>query len=246
MNLNGGRILQMADGRTLRQTEDGAAAPTPWYLAGGAPTPLAAYQPKGAANLAASYLRVAGSGGFADLDPSVHTAYKLAYNIDPPTFSADGWVFATGKVLESGIVANSNYSYCVQYLNANVAGVALVGYVNANTGYQIAIDPNNNGTQGLYKNQGSLTYGTPRASGNVIIAKDKVYVNGALAGTLSGWSSKTESLFIAIGGTVVLLGGTPWQISGNDGVTISALAAYTSELTAGMAAAIAAAMGAIT
>lgn len=51
----------------FRPAFGGAASPpaaAPWYLAGGAPTPIAVYQPKGAASLAASYVNLANPGTY--------------------------------------------------------------------------------------------------------------------------------------------------------------------------------------
>lgn len=72
----------------------GAAPPaTPWYLEGGvsAANCIAAYQPKGAADIAASYVNLA-SPGTNDAAPG-----------SAPTFdTATGWYFATNKYLVVG------------------------------------------------------------------------------------------------------------------------------------------------
>lgn len=48
--------------QTLVPHWGGGAPPIPWYLAGGAPTPVGAYQAKGAASYAASLVNLANPG----------------------------------------------------------------------------------------------------------------------------------------------------------------------------------------
>jgi hypothetical protein len=75
-----------------------ASAATPWYLAGGiaAANCLAAFQPKGAASLAASYVNLATSGATWDCTAPVAA----------PTFAAaTGWTFTGTQYLLVGSAA---------------------------------------------------------------------------------------------------------------------------------------------
>lgn len=77
---------------------------TPWYRLGGAPLPIAAYEPKGAASLAASYINKINPGTY-DI-----TAVTTAPAHNPTT----GWQF-TVDPLNTGIQVNSlSWSYIVK------------------------------------------------------------------------------------------------------------------------------------
>ena len=77
-----------------------SAAAADWWLAGGAPTPIAVYQPKGAASLAASYVNLANPGTY---DAAPGTA---------PTLDASGLVFnGTNQYLTTGITPGTDQSW---------------------------------------------------------------------------------------------------------------------------------------
>lgn len=66
----------------------------PWYRAGGAPVPVAAYQPKGAASLAASYVNLTNPG-----------TYNATWSGASPSWSADnGWMCSTANYLRIGVI----------------------------------------------------------------------------------------------------------------------------------------------
>lgn len=91
--------------RMAAMMKKGAAAP--FYLAGGIDKAnvLAAYQPKGAASLAASYINLANPGTG---DATVTT---------PPTFDASrGWIFnGTSQFIKTGIVPDANTSVIIKF-----------------------------------------------------------------------------------------------------------------------------------
>ena len=89
-----------------------AAAAVPWWLTGGisAANCIAAYQPKGAADYAASKVNLAKPGTY---DAADGTAY--------PTWSAAaGWIAATTGYLTTGITVSTNtsWSFIARYAGA--------------------------------------------------------------------------------------------------------------------------------
>ena len=83
--------------RPFSATFDRRAAVAAWYRAGGAPLPVAAYQPKGAASLAASYVNLALPG-----------TYDAAPGVAPSFDAATGWTFnrSLGQYLS---ISNTGY-----------------------------------------------------------------------------------------------------------------------------------------
>lgn len=76
-----------------------------WWLAGGIdPASVAAvWQPKGAASLAASYLRLAGDQGYTNIDPAI------VGGVAPNWTSTTGWIGnGLSKYLISGVVPSDN------------------------------------------------------------------------------------------------------------------------------------------
>lgn len=104
LGLGGRGVMGLGLGRSR------AGAATPWYLAGGAPMPVAAYQPIGAASLAASYVNLANPG-----------TYDAAPGVAPTWASGTGWTFnGSTQYLTTGIYPSSAYSVLVRYSNSAV------------------------------------------------------------------------------------------------------------------------------
>ncbi len=78
---------------------------TPWYLAGGAPAPVAVYQPLGAVSLAASYVNL--------VNPGVNNAVPV---VPAPTLAASGWVMnGASTYLMTGLFLGANWTVIVAY-----------------------------------------------------------------------------------------------------------------------------------
>jgi hypothetical protein len=85
----------------------------PWYLSDGIPAAncLAAYQPKGAASLAASYDNLAAPGnGLPD------GTYDAALGVAPTWDAVNGWIFnGSTQYLKTGIVPAAGWSFFVRF-----------------------------------------------------------------------------------------------------------------------------------
>lgn len=146
-----------------------AAASDWWQVAG--QTCVAAYQPIGAASLAASYVNLANPGTY-DAAPGV-----------APTLVAGGWQRDNNnQYLNTGIVPLARtWSYIIRYSDANTTNAYLFGCYTDPKG--ILWRPNHSPASAW--NGSSLLHGQQRAAAVVAIANDTAYVDGiAVAGTI--------------------------------------------------------------
>jgi hypothetical protein len=145
----------------------------PWYLAGGAPTPVAAYQPIGAASLAASYTNLVNPGTF-DAAPGV-----------APTWSAvTGWGFnGSTQYLTTGVVPNSNnWTMLVRFSGVTSGAATVIGSYSADGLARFYLQPDYFGTK-WYSNGGhAQSRGDGIASGVMAVAGRQPYLNGATDG----------------------------------------------------------------
>ena len=165
----------------------GGAVAIPWYQAGGiALTDIAGvWQPIGAASLAASYLRLAGSEGNANLDPAVVGGSAPAFN------ALTGWTGGSGAYLKTGIAPTATMSMVIRYSDApqdwpqNIAGIMQTAPSSVNC----AIKPNpsiGGGLRYVYWGDGTTAMGTRAASGVIAIIGDTnkaiLYEDGVYTG----------------------------------------------------------------
>ena len=117
-------------GRTIGQVlgRSGGAAAVPWWLAAGV-TPVAAYAPKGAASLAASYTNLANPG-----------TYNAAPGVAPTFDTATGWTFAAAlsQYLTTGIVPGAGWMAIVKFASASGTNPYLFGANGANRYFMIS------------------------------------------------------------------------------------------------------------
>ena len=217
------------------------AAVAPWWRAGGAPEPVAAYQPIGAASLADSYLRVAGTGGNANLDPAV-----VGSGVAPTWASGTGWQGSATAWLNTGIVPDNDqtWSVLVRFGNtpAGFTGQRLFG-IGITAGRRFTIEP----TAANYQNGGSLSATAVTIGGGGVwgFAGNVAYRDGmAESGTISAPILGTLNVCL-------LLASNPQGLIGNVsggsiwGGTMQAVAIYDTTLTASQVAAVSAAMAAL-
>jgi hypothetical protein len=212
----------------VRTHAPASAAVPPWYRAGGAPAPVAAYQPKGAATGAASYTNLANPGTY---DAAPGTA---------PTFdTATGWTFdGTSQYLTTGIVHGAGWSALVRFSGRTNTGTLFGNF--AAPANRIGITPYDysgvtyrNGPDPLYDKAPSLD------SGVLAVAGPTAYRNGsAETGSLGSWSgSVIGSLYIG----AVYDYGVGRRYAGN----IEAFVIYSATLDAAQVAAVTTAMAAL-
>lgn len=167
-------------------------AGVPWYLAGGilAANCVAAYKPKGAASLAASYVNLA-NPGTNDAAPGV-----------APTFdTATGWTFGGTQYLLNGVVplTNQTWSAIAQYTMPGRNDGDLFGVYDGTRFFSIA-PYTSSGAAAFYNNGNYAQIGSGNASGIVAIARNKAYVNGLpLTGTI-GTLAGTNTTAMWVGG----------------------------------------------
>jgi len=215
---NAGSKIIMIPGDAVRVTHPAAAAIIPWYLSGGisAANCIAAYQPKGAANLAASKVNLANPGTYdaaAGSDPSFDTSYGWSFN-------------GTSQYLTTGIVplVNQTWSAIVRFTDFAQTGFnALFGSSHAGgKGFIIARTASY-----YYYNGGALNIATPLADGVSGFAGNKGYRNGvAETGTIGTDGTNIYDIYIGTFNNV----GSPTFGAGNT-KKIQAFAIYDTVLT---------------
>lgn len=201
-----------------------------WATAGDAPTPIAAYMPKGAASLAASYANLARTDG----------TYNAAPGTAPSFASATGWTFvaASSQYLTTGIIPASGWSMIVRYSGATGSGTVIVGsrVTGSETRFRFQWS---DGTGVNYGSGGSVTVAPPLAAGVLGVAGQQGYRNGtADGGAISAWSGTGVAVYI---GAQNLDGAAQLFAS----VSIQALAIYNTTLTASQILAVSNAMAAL-
>ena len=227
----------------------GGGAPTPWYLAGGAPTPIAVYQPKAAASLAASYVNLA--------NPGTHDLTVLR---TAPTFNASlGWsMFYTSatdySVLDTGIAPSSqNWTYIVRarvtsrvaagaayFFGCRVLSPTSIVLLRVNNVSDVISGGN---CSGYTNTTGTLALNT---WGTLCLAGDKIFLNGSDLGvtlTNTGVVPTPTIVLNAINVAATDLGGIPQNAL--TAIDYVGFVMYDSVLSSGQVAAVAAAMAAL-
>lgn len=149
-----------------------------WWEAGSAPTPLAVYQPKGAASQAVSYINLV-NPGTCDAAPG-----------DAPSWSSAGWTMnGTSNYLTTGLIAagDQSWSILVRYANATPNNGALIGnYRQGTNDASILLFLSSDTTMTAYNGSGYpngyvIGAGIPTA-GVLAVAGRQVYVDGVAEG----------------------------------------------------------------
>ena len=206
----------------------GATAAVPWYLSGGvsAANCLAAYKPKGAVSLAASYDNIAAPGnGLAD------GTYDAAPGAAPDWSAAKGWFFTGGtKWLTTGITFLEGWTFLGRYYQG-AANQFFCGAYSAPRGIAYALTT----TQRQYWS-GTYFYTLGVSPKGVAgVAGNLGYFNGLLDTTpMAAWGATIPVVF-----TIGRMGNfaSAWWTGG-----CSAFAIYNTALTAPQILAISTAM----
>ena len=198
---------------------------SPWWLAGGisAANVVAAYQPKGAASLAASYVNLANPG-----------TNNLTAPAAPTWNAATGWTFAAAR-LEAALTVQQAWTVIVR---AQATGNGLAGGYGrlwaARAGTYECI-PRSAAPSAYFVNGGAITTANVTTNAVFCIANDTAYVNGVAVGTITLSALSAGNLFFGAQHT----GGQTF--SG----TLQAAMIANSTLTAGQVATLSAAMAAL-
>lgn len=209
-------------GRILRPIFDpGLAVAPPWWQVAGK-TCVAAYQPKGAASLAASYVNLATPG-----------TYDAAQGVAPTWDTETGWLFnGTSQYLTSGYVLSDGFSMIVRFSNAAAGATSICGEE-----WQF-IAPQWNAQRNWRYGGIQTQLASNLAHGVMAITKPAGYVSGVAEAINSGSFWHTESpAFIGARN----FAGSPMCAQ----VDIQAFAIYSDTLTAGEVAVVSAAMAAL-
>ena len=151
-----------------------------WWLSDGIdPLNVAgAWTPKGKANQAASYLRDAGSDGYANIDPAI------VGGVAPGWDGVNGWKPGAGAYLKTGIIPSGNtWSAIIKISNRTSVGTVELGSFTAPAKRSLEIVAALNAGQCAF---GHGSTATPTAAPNVAagtlaIAGGNAYVNGSFA-----------------------------------------------------------------
>lgn len=179
--------------RTFQPTFDRRNSAGAWWnLFGVIPLAncVAAYSPKGAADLAASYVNLVTPG-----------TYNAAPGSAPGWDVTNGWIFdATSKYLVTGVVPASGYSMIIRFSGiSGTSGNGLFGQFTTNARFEIY--PNFNvGNPVIYANgNGFKAIVTAMTSGVLAIAGNIGYRNGSVDTTAIGtWTTTTtKDIYIA-------------------------------------------------
>jgi len=188
---------------------------------------VAAYAPKGAASLAASYTNLTGNA-----------TYNAAPGVAPTHSSADGWTFnGSTQYLTTGITPTTTYTALCRYSDYGGINKYFFGaYKTAGTiifGAYISTSG-----RGYWNGTAVLTVGTSVSSGVQGIAGNTAYYNGSRDGTIVSAANTGLTMYI---GALNNDGSPLLYLSGK----IQALAIYSTTLTAGEVATITTAMQAL-
>jgi hypothetical protein len=204
------------------------ASAVSWWEAAGV-AHWAAYQPKGAASLALSYVEVSGNGR----DAGVGVA---------PTWDAvNGWVFnGSSQYLTTTFVPQTDQSQSVLVRFTNASGT---GYILGSTGgggsRHFLIRPQNGSNQVTYQNGGSAVASPSVSGGNLAVAGNQGYKNGVSdGGSIGAWTNTAAAIYIGARNNA----GSPVDFLA---CRIQAMVLFDVALTGPQVAAMVAAMGAL-
>jgi hypothetical protein len=178
---------------TFQPKSQAAVAGGGWWLTGGiaAANCIAAYQPKGAVDITASYVNLA--------NPDT---YNLTVGNAPAFNTATGWTFnGTGNYLITGIIPENDQTWSMIVKFSGVTSQnGLVGCeYGTNSRFYVYPRRSAAGDDHIFGNGGFLATGARIAEGVMAVAGANCYLNGSLEGQVnSTWGGTGRK--ITIGG----------------------------------------------
>lgn len=155
-----------------RVMQTSAPAATLWWLAGGilAANAVVAYAPKGAADLASSYINLANPG-----------TNNAAPGVAPTWDAVNGWILnGTTQYLTTGIVPAAGYSVIIRY-SAFTAGTAAFGSLSTSA-VRWFIDPSTAGVVRYARGADLIDRAPGLTSGVLAMTAERGYRNGVADG----------------------------------------------------------------
>ena len=195
-----------------------AAGANWWEPSTGSYTVVAAYQAKGAASLAASYVNLANPG-----------TYDAAPGTAPAFDTSTGWTFngtTNNRYLTTGIIPNSSYTVLIRFSNVTTAG-ALIGTSSGEFGEAPLYVLRQETANRNWYNNGDYYQSSTWSSGVMCAAGKTAYKDGTSQGTISG-GSNTYSYQFTIGARNMINLGRDQYFGGD----IQAVAIYSTTLDA--------------
>lgn len=206
-----------------------SAASTWWDNNGAISGCVAAYAPKGATSLAASYTNLTGNA-----------TYNAAPGVAPTWDATGGWTFnGSTQHLTTGVVPVSGATMIVRFSNAATGTFAAIAGSRTSTGDRRFYVAQQSGPAVLYGHGGIYTQSATVTSGVSCVAGQNAYYNGSSLGTIA---TTPSAAFLAI---VIGANNLDGVVTNFFSGKIQALAIYSVALTAGQVATITTAMQAL-
>lgn len=200
-------------GIEVLQPRASASAADWWDVPG--QTCVAAYAPKGAVDLAASYINLTGNA-----------TYNAAPGVAPTWDATGGWTFnGSTQYLLTGVVPAAGWTMIVRFSNAITGSLASARIANLNSQFLMLFTVGGEIRYG-YGNQSDQTVSLV-AAGVVALAGGNAYLDGASVATVSGtFGGAVPAIFIGATNSA----GSPFIFLNGK---IQAIAIYSTTLSAG-------------
>lgn len=202
----------------------------PWWLSGGIPSSyvVAAYQAKGAASLAASYVNLANPG-----------TYDLTPGSAPGWSAAAGWICDGSQWLKTGITPPNNRTWSMIGSFSNMSGnpSVVAGCYNSDTA-GFVVQPRTVTANHLYMNGSRLQKANALAAGTMAVAGNYAYLDGVPEGAMAAGSGALREVYVLAYNGI----GNPL---GNCVGNVEAVAMYSAALSEAQVAALTASMEAL-
>lgn len=162
----------------------------PWYLTGGAPTPVVVYNVREGGSLVGSKINV------------VNPGTNDAAGVNPTWSGVTGWGFnGTTQYLTTGIVPAGSYSMLIRFASITVSGRFLCGVTGAGAAsHRFLLSSTNAGDTAAQYNNTSGNTGVGVApglsTGVLAIAGTAGYRNGVSEAVLPGNAAPTGDIYV--------------------------------------------------
>lgn len=166
-----------------------SASALDWFLAGGAPTPIAVYNVREGGSLAGSYVNIINPGTF-----------NAAPGVAPTWSGVTGWGLNGTQYLLTGIVPAAGYAGLVRVSNITGVNQWAFGCIAGGSNSTFGVVPNRSTNSVLYGQGGTIEVSPAGTSGVFGVAGQRGYRNGTAEGaSIVAWGGSGETVDIGIG-----------------------------------------------